>query len=100
MAEFRVYVVPLSRVFWGRRRNRADRAVRLLRRFVQRHLKVDKVIILNEVNEIIWRRGREKPPRRIKVLVKLEEKEEEEEKIKIAYVKLANPKLKPGVYKK
>jgi len=100
MVEFRVYVVPLSRVYWGRRTNRADRAVRLLRRFVQRHLKVDRVVIANEVNELIWSRGREKPPRRIKVLVKVEEKEEEEEKVKVAYVKLANPKLKPGVYKK
>ncbi len=100
MAEYRVYVIPLSRVYWGRRTNRADRAVKLLRKFVRRHAKVDKVIIANEVNEYIWSRGREKPPRRIKVLVKIEEEEEEEEKVKVAYVKLANPKLKPGLYKK
>jgi len=100
MAEYRVYVIPLSRVYWGRRTNRADRAVKLLREFVRRHAKVDKVIIANEVNEYIWSRGREKPPRRVKVLIRIEEEEEEEEKVKVAHVKLANPKLKPGLYKK
>jgi len=100
MAEYKVYVVPLSRVYWGRKSNRADRAVRLLRNFVKRHAKADKVIIANEVNEYIWSKGREKPPRRVKVLIKIEEEEEEEEKIKVAYVKLASSKLKPGLYKK
>ncbi len=97
-----VFVVPLSRVYWGRRTNRADRAVKLLRKFVMRHLKVDRVVIKNEVNNLIWSRGREKPPRRIKVLVKVEERteeDEEERKVKVAVVSLANPKLKPGVYK-
>lgn len=98
MSEFRVYVVPLYRVYWGRRKNRADRAIRLIRRFVQRHTKADRVVISNEVNEEVWSRGREKPPRRIKILVKIEEDEETKEKK--AIVKLANPKLKPGVYKK
>jgi large subunit ribosomal protein L31e len=100
MVEYRVYVVPLSRVYWGRRTNRADRAVKLLRKFVKRHLKVDRVIIMNEVNEYIWSRGREKPPRRVRILVKVAEEGEGEEKAKVAYVRLANPKLKPGVYKK
>lgn len=100
MAEYRVYVVSLSRIYWGKRTNRADRAIKFLRRFVQRHMKADRVIIANEVNELIWSRGREKPPRRVNVLIKVEEEEEEEEKVKVAYVRLANPKLKPGVYKK
>ncbi len=75
-----VYVIPLKRVYWGRRTNRADRAVKLVRRFVERHTKADRVLIMNEVNEYIWSRSREKPPRRIKVLVNLyREKPEEEE---------------------
>lgn len=92
-----VYVIPLSRVYWGRRTNRADRAVKLVRRFVQRHTKVDRVLITNEVNEFIWQRGREKPPRRIKVVVTVKEVEEEGEK-KLAIVRLAGEKLKPGKY--
>ncbi len=96
-----VFIVPLQRVYWGRRTNRADRAVRLLKRFVERHTKADVVIIDTEVNNLIWSRGREKPPRRIKVLVSLKkEKEEEGEKeVLVARVRLAGPKLKPGEYK-
>ena len=91
-------MVPLKRVYWGRRTNRADRAVRLLRRFVARHTKADRVLIMNEVNNYIWRRGREKPPRRIKVIVKVEEREEEGSKYRVAIVRLASDKLKPGRY--
>jgi large subunit ribosomal protein L31e len=95
-----VYVINLSRVYWGRRTNRADRAIRLIRRFVQRHTKADKVLIDNEVNMYVWRRSREKPPRRVKVLVTIyeEEGEEGEGKVRVARVRLAGPKLKPGPY--
>ncbi|KSW11671.1 50S ribosomal protein L31 [Pyrodictium occultum] len=64
-----VYTIPLSRVYWGRRVNRAARAVKLLRRFIARHFGVDPsdVVIHASVNEYIWSRGIEKPPRRITV---------------------------------
>lgn len=98
-----VYIVPLQRVYWGRRTNRADRAVKLLRRFVQRHTGADNVIIDTEVNNYIWSKGREKPPRRIKVLVVVKkekpEDEEEAEEVLVARVRLAGPKLRPGEYK-
>ncbi len=93
-----VYVVNLSRVYWGRKSNRADRAVRRLRSFIARHTKADRVVITNDVNNYIWTRSREKPPRRVKVLVKLysvKEEGEEEEK-KEAWVYLAKPTAKPG----
>ena len=93
-----VYVIPLSRVYWGRRSNRADRAVRIVRRFVERHTRADRILIDNSVNNYIWSRGREKPPRRIKVLVKLSRVKEDEEEILTARVMLAGDRLKPGVY--
>ncbi len=95
---FWVYVVPLKRVYWGRRTNRASRAVRMIRDFVRRHTKADRVVIMNEVNELVWSRSREKPPRRVKILVKVEEKEEEGNKIRVATVRLAGKKLRPGQY--
>lgn len=64
-----IYTIPLKRIYWGRRRNRADRAIRLIRKFVARHFHVDQVIIDPSVNEYIWSRGREKPPRRITIRV-------------------------------
>jgi large subunit ribosomal protein L31e len=64
-----IYTIPLSRVYWGRRTNRAARAVKLVRRFIARHFGVSEsdVIIHNNVNEYIWSRSIEKPPRRITV---------------------------------
>ncbi len=95
-----VYVFNLSRVYWGRRTNRADRAVRRLRKLVARHTKAERVWISNEVNNYIWARSREKPPRRIKVLVKIYEVKVEgegsEEKLLEARVYLASKKAKPG----
>ena len=93
-----VYIINLSRVYWGRRSNRADRAIRLIRRFIARHTKADRVLIMNDVNEYVWRRSREKPPRRVKVLVTIREEEGEEGKQRVAVVRLAGEKLKPGPY--
>ncbi len=72
------YIIPLDRVYWGRRRNRAPRAVRLVREFASRHFGVDRVLISDKVNKLIWSRGLEKPPRRIRV--KIVRRGEEEEK--------------------
>lgn len=92
--ESRVYVVNLSRVYYGRRTNRAKRAVDLLRRFVARHAKVplDSVVILNDVNNYIWSRGIKRPPRRVRVLVTLVSGEEGNR----AVVSLAREKLPTG----
>ncbi len=79
----REYTIPLYRVYWGRRSNRAKRAVKLVRKFVARHLKAEKVVIGNDVNEYIWSRSIEKPPRRIRVKIEFDEKE------KVAKVMLA-----------
>ncbi len=83
-----VYTISFGRIYWGRRTNRAARAVRYLRRFIARHFGVDEndVVIYNEVNEYIWSRGIEKPPRRITVKAV---KDEESGLIK---VKLYKPK--------
>jgi len=62
----RIYTVPLGKV-WAWRRNRAPRAMRTLKDFITRHMKAEEVIIGSDVNEEIWRRGMQKPPRRIRV---------------------------------
>lgn len=51
------------------RPKRANKAIRLIREYVSRHLHVSNVKISNRVNEEIWKRNREKPPRRIKVKI-------------------------------
>ena len=78
--EERIYTIPLRRAWIMPPNKRAPRAVRIMRAFIQRHMKVGeealkeegeeeggKIIISNEVNEHIWRRGIEKPPRKLRV---------------------------------
>ncbi|HDI31491.1 MAG: 50S ribosomal protein L31e [Thermoprotei archaeon] len=70
----KVYVIPLRDVYRVPRKKRAKVAIRIIHEFVQRHLKVKYVVIGNDVNEYIWHRSIEKPPRRVKVSVsKVEE---------------------------
>ena len=64
----RIYTVPLRKAYWtGSRLRRSNRAVRILREFVERHMKPEEVVIQPEVNERIWDRGIQKPPRRIRI---------------------------------
>ncbi len=85
----RTYTISLGPLYYGRRSNRAARAARRLRLIVKRHTKADRVVITNDVNNYLWSRGIEKPPRRIRILVRGFEEGEEEEKEKVAVVFLA-----------
>ncbi len=67
-------------------KKRAPRSIRIIKGFIQKHMKIgitkeekeesdeeeekeERLIISAELNEKIWLRGIEKPPRRIKVRV-------------------------------
>jgi large subunit ribosomal protein L31e len=64
----RIYTVPLRKAYWtGSRLRRSNRAVRILREFVERHMKPEELLIQPEVNETIWARGIQKPPRRVRI---------------------------------
>lgn len=64
----RIYTVPLRKAYWtGSRLRRANRAVRILQEFVERHMKPEELVIQPEVNEKIWDRGIQKPPRRVRI---------------------------------
>jgi len=65
--EERIYTVPLGRAWVVPRYRRAEKAVTVLRKFVQRHMKPTGVVIDPSVNEAIWARGITNPPRRIRV---------------------------------
>lgn len=65
----REYTIPLRKVYFLQRTKRAPRAIRLIRKFIQRHLKVKEVKIDEKLNNYIWSRGIEKPPRRVRVRV-------------------------------
>jgi large subunit ribosomal protein L31e len=64
----RIYTVPLRKAYWtGSRLRRSNKAVKVLRQFVERHMKPEELLIQPEVNERIWARGIQKPPRRVRI---------------------------------
>ena len=63
----RIYTIPLAKARHGPRNKRAKKAVRYLREFMERHFKPEALIISQPVNEKIWSRGIQKPPRKLKV---------------------------------
>lgn len=79
IVEERIYTVPLGKAWIMPPKKRAARAVRILRDFLKKHMKLEargegeeeeepkRLIITNEVNERIWGKGIEKPPRKIRV---------------------------------
>ena len=66
-ADERIYTVPLGRAWVAPRYRRAEKAVTVLRKFVQRHMKPEEMVIDTAVNEAIWARGITNPPRKIRV---------------------------------
>ncbi len=67
IVEERIYTIPLRRAWISPRKKRTPRAVRLVKSFIQRHMKPETLVMSNEVNERLWSRSIQKPPRRIRV---------------------------------
>jgi large subunit ribosomal protein L31e len=81
IVEEKIYTIPLGRAWIMPANKRAPRAMRMIRSFVVKHMKFGvskegeeeeteepkKLIVSNEVNERVWGRGIEKPPRNIRV---------------------------------
>jgi large subunit ribosomal protein L31e len=78
--EERVYTIPLGKAWVRPPKKRAPRAMQMIKAFVTKHMKLEmraeeeeekselpKLIISNDVNEKVWRRSIEKPPRKIRV---------------------------------
>lgn len=68
---------------------RTPRAIRMLKEYIVKHTKADFIIITNELNEFMWKRGIQKPPRKVKVRAIVETIDEE----KIATVELIHEKV-------
>ncbi len=68
--EERIFTIPLKKAFRAPRTKRAKKAMKVIREFLKRHMKVEKledVVIGKSINEAVWKRGIQKPPRRIRV---------------------------------
>ena len=82
IVEERFYTIPLGKALVRPPKKRAPRAMQLVKIFVTKHMKLSmkvseeeeeeelpQLIVSKEVNEKIWDRGIEKPPRKIKTRV-------------------------------
>ena len=79
IVEERFYTIPLRKAWIVPRKKRAPKAARIVKAFVLKHMKVrteaegeeepERLVIDNEVNEKLWSKGIEKPPRKIRVRV-------------------------------
>ena len=67
MADEKIFTVPLRNVFQKGRKARSRRAITEVRDFLSRHMKAENIKIGKSINENIWERGIQKPPRRIRV---------------------------------
>jgi large subunit ribosomal protein L31e len=80
IVEERFYTIPLSKVWIRPPKKRAPRAMHMIREFITKHMKLEmrveeeeekeelpKLVLSQEVNEKVWSRGIEKPPRKIRV---------------------------------
>ena len=80
IVEERTYTIPLSRAWIAPRKKRVPRAMRMVRAFIEKHMKIEtgikaeeeeeetnRLVISEEVNRKLWSHGIEKPPRNIRV---------------------------------
>ncbi len=76
----RIYTIPLGKAWVRPHKKRAPRAMQIIKDFITKHMKMDmrpeveeelgempRLMITNDVNEKVWSRSIEKPPRKIRV---------------------------------
>jgi len=67
MPEEKIFNIPLRDAFERPRTRRAKVATDIVRNFLVRHMKSENIKIGNSINEKIWKRGIQKPPRKIRI---------------------------------
>lgn len=72
----RVYTIPLRNVKKVKRTIRAPRAIREVRNFLMKHMKVEQVILDESINHEIWKNGIQNIPSKITVKAQTSEEDE------------------------
>ncbi len=67
--EERIFIIPLRVTKTVPRTKRSPRAIKAIKEYVEKHTKAEKVWIDSRVNEAIWKRGIQHPPKKIRVKV-------------------------------
>lgn len=67
--EERIHTIPLVKAWNRARTKRAKKAMTIIKNYIKRHMKADKVHIGKSINEDVWARGMQKPPRKVRIHV-------------------------------
>lgn len=70
----RIQTMNLGRAWITPRYRRTDRVINMIREFAKKNMKSEDVKLDQDLNRLIWRRGKANPPRRVRLkLVKDED---------------------------
>lgn len=67
MPEERIYIIPLRKAKKAPHQRRARSAAKLVREFLERHMKSDEIKLDSKLNSKLWERGARSPPSKIRV---------------------------------
>lgn len=62
-----IFVIPLRDTKKAPRWKRSARAIKDIRGYLAKHMKSDDVKLDSNINEKVWEKGSEKPPRKIRI---------------------------------
>ncbi len=65
--EEKIFTIPLRKAYRASRNKRAKKAISIIREFLKRHMKNEEIVLGESINQAVWSRGAQKPPRRIRV---------------------------------
>ncbi len=91
----RLYTIPLTDAWKSPYKRRAKKAVSLIQKFVERHMKADpkNVRVGTRLNDAVWARGIKYPPRKVKVQMVPQEIDVKGKKSTNIWVELEGVKL-------
>ena len=73
MVEEKVFNIPLRGTHDKQRRRRASNAIKIIRDFLIKNTKTANIKIGKSINDVLWKKGIQNPPRKIRIHVIKEE---------------------------
>lgn len=69
----RTHTIPLGDTYYAAKTRRANVAIKKIRGYIEKRLKLSNVKIDPKINEAVWGRSIRKPPRTIRIKISEEE---------------------------
>ena len=85
----RIYTINLRRLTTKAAKwEKSKKSVAIIKDFLKRHMKTEEIKLDKSITEEIWKRGNQKPPRKIRIKVTETEEGEKDEKRKVVKAEL------------